>query len=149
MNQSSPNKNFWIYNGCWSYSSILSRGMQWLFDSIIHKSRGGCGEKTPRKPEEHYHKTGCAQKIARSYWFEHGTMPLGLQHFLNQKIFATKAAKSPMVRFSVRCLFFLVATIFFSQLRASEKMMTPLLCNSCILFVLLKSYHGNLRTVSP
>ena len=114
MNQSSPNKNFWIYNGCWSYSSILSRGMQWLFDSIIHKSRGGCGEKTPRKPEEHYHKTGCAQKIARSYWFEHGTMPLGLQHFLNQKIFATKAAKSPMVRFSVRCLFFFwVATIFF------------------------------------
>ena len=149
MNQSSPNKNFWIYNGCWSYSSILSRGMQWLFDSIIHKSRGGCGEKTPRKPEEHYHKTGCAQKIARSYWFEHGTMPLGLQHFLNQKIFATKAAKSPMVRFFCAVPFFLVATFFFSQLRASEKMMTPLLCNSCILFVLLRSYHGNLRTVSP
>lgn len=25
------------------------RGLQWLFDSIIHKSRGGCGEKKPKK----------------------------------------------------------------------------------------------------
>ena len=28
---------------------------------------------------EHYHKTGWAQHIAKSYWFEHGTMPLRLK----------------------------------------------------------------------
>ena len=28
--------------------------------------------------QEHYHKTGWAQYIAKSYWFEHGTMPLWL-----------------------------------------------------------------------
>eukprot|EP00438_Fugacium_kawagutii_P002220 Skav233848 [mRNA] locus=scaffold3130:157963:160620:- [translate_table: standard] len=28
---------------------------------------------------EHYKKHGCAQRIARSYWFEHGTMSLWLQ----------------------------------------------------------------------
>lgn len=89
------------------------RGLQWLFDSIIHRSRGGCGEKTPRKPEEHYHKTGCAQKIARSYWFEHGTMPLGLRHFLNQKIFCDESREKSHAPFFCAVPFFWLRHYFF------------------------------------
>ena len=32
----------------------------------------------PFRSKEHYRKTGCAQHIARSVWFEHTTMPPGL-----------------------------------------------------------------------
>ncbi|CAJ1396760.1 unnamed protein product [Effrenium voratum] len=68
---------------------------------------------------EHYHKTGCAQWIARSYWFEHTTMIvillnsvwLGVDSTINRRALLIAADPSIIVIENLLCLAFTVEII--------------------------------------
>jgi len=68
---------------------------------------------------EHYHKTGCAQKIARSYWFEHGTMLvillnsvwLGIDSTINRRALLFQADPIIIIIENMLCLAFTVEIV--------------------------------------
>jgi len=65
---------------------------------------------------EHYHKTGCAQYIARSHWFEHGTMFvillnsiwIGIESTINESALLINADPGIIFVENLLCLIFTV-----------------------------------------